>query len=298
MAGRTSLNSARGRCWVPCPGSERTTTCETLGMTEEQAQDALAEELPEDDLQATIGAVQFDGLSPTDFEEFCFDLMVESGFTNVDWRKGTPKDASPADRGRDIVATLEREDVDGHRYSEKWFVDCKHYQRGVPPDALQGTVTWAQAERPDTVLFIASGYLTNGAKDWIAAFERNQPPFRVRTWELPQLRRLLADHLDVAFKHDVGVSTLRRVSDILDAEARLSDFLWYGRKPGHDQPVPEDWPEDIVKGMRDAMTRMEEQYGVEELEKHSESDWTWGYLSGKISAVRWVLGYEWDMLDS
>ena len=95
----------------------------------------------------TLGAIRFDGLSPTDFEEFCFDLLVENGFVNVDWRKGTPKAASPADRGRDIVAHLERQDVDGHKYRETWFVDCKHYKRGVPPEALQGTIAWAQAER-------------------------------------------------------------------------------------------------------------------------------------------------------
>ncbi|AYF32019.1 restriction endonuclease [Micromonospora tulbaghiae] len=242
--------------------------------------------------------MRFDGLNPTEFEEFCFDLMSDAGFTNVDWRKGTPKSSSPADRGRDIVATLEREDVDGYRFSERWFVDCKHYDRGVPPEALQGAITWAQAERPHTVLFIASGYLTNGAKDWIASFERGQPPFRIRTWELPQLRNLVAEHLDVAFRHDVSLSTLRRVSDILDAEASLVDALWYGRKPGHDQAVPAERPEEIVAKMRAAMRRMEEQYGAEELTKHTESDWAWGFLSGKISALRWVLGYEWDMLDS
>lgn len=78
-----------------------------------------------------LGAVSFDALSPTDFEEFCLDLMSEAGFVNVDWRKGTPKESSPADRGRDIVAQLERRDVDGHQFLETWFVDCKHYTRGV-----------------------------------------------------------------------------------------------------------------------------------------------------------------------
>ncbi|WP_296604578.1 restriction endonuclease [Nocardioides sp.] len=260
--------------------------------------DALPDGYPETELDASLGAVRFDGLTPTEFEEFCFDLMSESGFVNVDWRKGTPKHASPADRGRDIVATLEREDVDGHKFSEKWFVDCKHYSRGVPPEALQGSIAWAQAERPSTVLFIASGYLTNGAKDWIASYERSHPPFRIRTWEMPQLRKLLADHLDVAFKHDVPVSTLRKVSDILDAEASLADALWYGRKPGHDQPVPDGWSPELITGMRDAMRRMEDQYGIEALQAHNESDWAWGFLSGKVSAIRWVLGYEWDMLDS
>jgi hypothetical protein len=256
-------------------------------------------EFPGDFTEGMLGAVRFDGLTSTAFEEFCFELLSEAGFMNVDWRKGTPKDSSPADRGRDIVAHLERADVDGHQYMETWFIDCKHYERGVPPEALQGTTTWAQAERPSTVLFIASGYFSNGAKDWIATYaEKSHPPFRIRTWEMPQLRRLLANHMDVAFRHDVQTETLRRVSDILAAEAELTDRLWYGRKPGHDQPVPEDWPPDIVEGMRTAQRRVEEEYGVEELMKNDESDFAWGFLSGKVSAIRWVLGYEWDMLDS
>lgn len=262
---------------------------------DETSQDEL---VPEDSAEMTLGAVRFDDLSPTDFEEFCFDLLSETGFVNVDWRKGTPRSASPADRGRDIVAYLEREDVDGHKYQEEWFVDCKHYKRGVPPEALQGAITWAQAERPATVLFIASGYLSNGAKDWIAEYERSRPPFRIRVWEMPQLRRLLVNHMDVAFNHDVHTSSLRRVSDILAIEAELTDKLWYGRKPGHDDDVPGDWEPEIVAGMRAAQRQMEEQYGMEELLSHVASDFNWGMLSGKVSAIRWVLGEDWDMLDS
>ncbi|MCA1706131.1 MAG: hypothetical protein LC808_23865 [Actinobacteria bacterium] len=93
---------------------------------------------------------------------------------------------------------------------------------GRAPDAHQRTITWAQAERPPTVLFIASGYFTNGAKDWIAGYEeKSRPPFRIRTWEMPQLRRLLANRLDLAFRHDVPTETLRRVADIVAAEAEL-----------------------------------------------------------------------------
>lgn len=79
---------------------------------------ALDEFAPDDSDDVSLGAVRFDGLSPTDFEEFCFDLLIEVGFVNVDWRKGTPKASSPSDRGRDIVAHLEREDIDGHKYVE------------------------------------------------------------------------------------------------------------------------------------------------------------------------------------
>ncbi len=99
---------------------------------------ASSDDLPEDfdgDLPldvaegAALGALHFDSLSSTDFESFCFDLLEISGFQNVDWRKGTPLPSSPTDRVRDIVAHQERSDVDGHRFVEKWFVDCKHYER-------------------------------------------------------------------------------------------------------------------------------------------------------------------------
>ena len=143
-----------------------------------------------------VDLLDFDGFDATDFEEFCFELLKGlPDFHNVDWRKGTPKSASPADRGRDIVAEVDRFDVDGERHVERWFIDCKHYKRGVPPEALQGLLAWAQAERPHVALVIASGFLSNAAKDYLAGFElNNRPPFRVKSWERPTLETLGRDN--------------------------------------------------------------------------------------------------------
>jgi Restriction endonuclease len=81
--------------------------------------------------------LDFDGLDPTEFEDFCFQLLDElPEFTNVDWRKGTGLSGSPSDRGRDIVAQVEQVDPDGARRTETWFVDCKHYKQGVPPQGI------------------------------------------------------------------------------------------------------------------------------------------------------------------
>ena len=246
-----------------------------------------------------LGSLDFEGLSPTDFEEFSFDLMAESGFSNLDWRKGTPLAASPSDRGRDIVARKTLTDIDGHQYEEQWFVDCKHYKRGVPPDALQGTLAWAMAERPAVVLFIASGYLTNGAKDWIADYEQtNRPPFRIRVWEKPQLLRLVEENLDLAFRHDVGTSTLRRVSEISKAESEFTDRLWYGRTPTDEDLEKRDLPDDLKAGVLAAKRTTEKQYGAEHLAKDVASDWAWGHLSGRVDAIRWVLGDDWGNMDS
>jgi hypothetical protein len=43
--------------------------------------------------------LSFNRLSATEFEEFCYDLLEDLGFTNLDWRKGTGKKSSPADKG-------------------------------------------------------------------------------------------------------------------------------------------------------------------------------------------------------
>ena len=84
--------------------------------------------------------LSFGRLSAVEFEEFCFDLLHALGFINIDWRKGTPLKSSPAHSGRDIVAHEERIDVDGSKRHEKWFVDCKHCKKAVPPNELR-TVT-------------------------------------------------------------------------------------------------------------------------------------------------------------
>ncbi|MFU9026800.1 restriction endonuclease [Rhodococcus erythropolis] len=246
-----------------------------------------------------IGAVNFEELSPTDFEEFCFDLLEAAGFENMDWRKGTPKPGSPSDQGRDIVACRSHSDVDGFTYREKWFVDAKHYKSaGVPPDALNSTLAWAEAERPDVVLFVLSGFLSNGSKNMLDRYiENNRPRFRIRYWELPQLRSLIAKHQDVAFKHDVGLSTLRRASEILEKEKEITDRLWYGRKPSLDDPWWQKHDVDM-DAIAKSFKEIEERVGVEALEMDVSSDFSWGALTGAAFAIRWVLGDDWGNADS
>jgi hypothetical protein len=129
----------------------------------------------------SMAKLDFSHLSDTNFEEFTFELLQRLGFVNIDWRKGTAHESSPADSGRDIVAKQIREDVDKSKHMETWFIDCKHFKKGVPPVELQNLLTWAEAERPHTALFVTSGFLSNSAKDYLEKYVRNRrPPFRVK----------------------------------------------------------------------------------------------------------------------
>jgi hypothetical protein len=240
----------------------------------------------------------FDGLDGTDFEEFCFELLCElDGFSNVDWRKGTPKKASPADRGRDIVAEVERIDVDGSKHVETWFIDCKHYERGVPPQAFQGLLTWAQAERPHVALVIASGVLSNPAKDYLRSYEENnRPPFRIKYWERSILDKLTRGNRELLERYLLAGG--RNQSEILAAEQEFFDRVWYERhhvhlakhKSGEKPMSPE-----ILKMASEAAKRVKAERPDLRL---CEDDFEWGMWNGKLSALRWVLGDEWDFLDT
>ncbi|PHR19446.1 MAG: hypothetical protein COA41_07130 [Sphingopyxis sp.] len=109
----------------------------------------------------------------------------------------------------------------------------------------------------------------------------------------------------------------RELSELLEAEDKLTQQIWYNRKWGIISRVEsgaeklvsrEEWekasPEErqglmvdtIWEGMLAAMKRTEERLGKDNLGPWS--DFEWGMLSGKLSTIRWMLGDEWDMLDT
>jgi Restriction endonuclease len=230
--------------------------------------------------------LDLDDLDETEFEEFCFDLLGQLGFVNVDWRKGTGLPTSPADRGRDIEADLERTDVDEARHLEKWFVDPKHYKRGVPPEAVQGLLAWATAERPHVALIIASNFLSNATKDYLRNYERNnRPPFRIKYWERPTLERFLS-------------TGLRSENEIIDAEQEFFDRVWYERHLTH--VAKWDSGEESIsdEARRIALDAAERVKARRPDLRASSDDFEWGMWNGKLSALRWVLGDEWDSLDT
>jgi hypothetical protein len=122
---------------------------------------------------------------------------------------------------------------------------------------------------------------------------------------------LLEDH-QAEFNY---ASESRSLSELLDAAHLLERQMWYNRhwnmrsaiEEGTHQVVPEEnycrnpYRQDqtldtVWAGALAAAKRTEDEVGIDNLGPWN--DFEWGVINGKLSALRWVLGDEWDMLDT
>jgi hypothetical protein len=91
----------------------------------------------------------------------------------------------------------------------------------------------------------------------------------------------------------------RTEEEINDAIEELTDKVWYNRhqdlkiliEEGKEECDPQIWA-DAQKAAR----VIELKYGVDNLGPYD--DFEWGMLNGKLSALRWLTGFEWDKLDT
>jgi hypothetical protein len=94
----------------------------------------------------------------------------------------------------------------------------------------------------------------------------------------------------------------RNDNAILAAEEEFFEVIWYDRKLMLQQAIKQRTHEkldpEIEKGMLAAMRSVERKYGKKRLRNYYHDDFEWGMLNGKLSALRWVLGDEWDNLDT
>lgn len=98
---------------------------------------------------------------------------------------------------------------------------------------------------------------------------------------------------------DSEIFKVRSEEEVYEMMERFSDQIWYNRHQGLKRRLankqttvdPEIW-----KGALNSAKRVEEKYGEENL--WHESDFEWGMINGKLSALRWLTGDEWDMLDT
>lgn len=119
----------------------------------------------------------------------------------------------------------------------------------------------------------------------------------------------------MAWLYQSNDQVIRSVSDISDVIDELEQKIWYDRhmvsrqkiERGVEKLVPKlpdvPWPkrknliqQDIWDGALKSAAKVERRFGKENLGPWSKFDW--GMMNGKLSALRWVLGDDWDMLDT
>lgn len=129
------------------------------------------------------------------------------------------------------------------------------------------------------------------------------------------LRRVQPEHFaDLMIEHQ-WIEEPRRLTEILNAIDELTTKVWYNRHQIYRQKIQqgkikvvekETFPvkdhlrrpiqRDVWEGALKSAAKVERKYGLENLGPWD--DFEWGMLNGKLSALRWTLGDEWDMLDT
>ncbi|HLZ24665.1 MAG TPA: PIN domain-containing protein [Ktedonobacterales bacterium] len=98
----------------------------------------------------------------------------------------------------------------------------------------------------------------------------------------------------------------RTLAEIAEAEAEFFDKVAYVRfvvrADRESGKYPEEIREEKFQEMLASRADVEAKYGREELWKPigpgRDEAWRYGYISGKLATLRWVLGSEWDFLDT
>jgi hypothetical protein len=190
-----------------------------------------------------------------------------------------------------------------------------HRERNSVADALLIELYFAEVDRNDTAVdrycFVTSNYLDfsvpNGDRrqphpDFSSIFADERSRY---VYEVSGLNEALVNYFGDEFIEDSEETQIvheepRTLAEILEAEQEYFDKVWYVRKlilkekieAGQHEPLPPD----LSDRMHAAMRAVEERYGREKVGPWD--DWGWGFVNGKLSALRWVLGSEWDDLDT
>jgi hypothetical protein len=134
------------------------------------------------------------------------------------------------------------------------------------------------------------------------------------------LRRIDPELMQDVIWESTYTEEVRSLSEILEAMDRLTSQVWYNRHENlawsiqrgrHKLVARAEWDakwqrfkgygqthtiDTVWKGALKAAKRTERELG-----KGNYGPWTdfeWGMINGKLSALRWALGDEWDMLDT
>ena len=112
--------------------------------------------------------INFDLIDDKQFESLCFELLLRLGYQDLKWRGGTN------DQGRDIEGKIRINYPLLGNISEECHFECKKYHQSVPKKVFLDKIAWADANKPDRLIFLISSQITNQTKHWVQEISRNK----------------------------------------------------------------------------------------------------------------------------
>jgi len=112
----------------------------------------------------------------------------------------------------------------------------------------------------------------------------------------------IRDHIINKDKHDIfdeSNEEIRTLQEVEKAENEFYEKIWLDRHFALEDYIEkqvEKIDSKLWKQAQEVAQKIIDKYGEENLGPYS--DFEWGMMNGKLSALRWILGCEWDMLDT
>ncbi len=104
------------------------------------------------------------------------------------------------------------------------------------------------------------------------------------------------DHAGPDGEDEFSEQRSRSLQEVQTAEQEFFDRVWYDRHQLLNERSRDDTPIEILEGAMKGAAEIEATYGKENLGPYE--DFESGMINGKLSALRWVLGDDWDFLDT
>jgi len=174
-------------------------------------------------------------VSPTQFENLVFDLLLFSGLRNVSWR--TPG----ADGGRDLEGHFLRIDFAGVASLEKWYVECKRYANALSWPELRGKIAFAENHDAEYLLLCTTATLSTTCKDELARWHARGARPRIRAWEGAELENRVSLLQPLLLKYGLTAvvpSAIEPALPLLQLAERATASA-YGRAAFNDKIDPE-----------------------------------------------------------
>ena len=201
-----------------------------------------------------------------------------------------------------------------------------HHDKNSIADAII-IETYAEYIRDNTTLGVRFAFITHNKSDFSIENGNQKIPHsdfadifsRIKSLyfiNLPEALRRIEPSLvtDIMLEYS-WTQEPRGLTEILEAEDLLFHQVWYNRhwnmridiEKGKIKIVDkETFPDtssarktiqkDVLEMALKAARNVEHRYGKKNLGPWD--DFEWGMINGKLSALRWILGDEWDMLDT